>query len=70
VLSDVLDRAILAGCISTFKDDQNLFVVLNEVSLQLNQLNLKIVQALLINFSSDSGGGVIRVMVINFSAHG
>jgi len=48
VLDNALDRAVLAGRIPALQDDQYLVIAVDEMSLQLNQFALELVQVMLV----------------------
>ena len=69
MLNNMFDRAVFARCIPAFKDDQNFFIVLYEMSLQLDKLNLKFVQAVLVDFARFSRRGLAQIVCTDFPAH-
>ncbi len=41
MLGNPLDDAVLAGCVSTFEENENLKIIVDQMPLQLDQLHLQ-----------------------------
>ena len=56
VLDQTLDRAVLAGAVAAFEDDEHARAVFDQLALQLHQLDLQLAQ----------GAAVVRVQAVFF----
>ena len=66
MLDNALDGAILAGSISALQDDQDFVIAFDEVTLQLDQFDLKFAQCVLVSAFRDRGRVPARCLLFVF----
>ena len=69
MLDDAFNHAVFSCGISAFQDNQDLIVTLNEMTLQLDQLDLQLMKVILVLLFSNRNRVITCVLIVSIFAH-